>query len=236
MSDLEWNSVTVGEEELPQVSAEDLRNLAAELDPEDYDEPVQEFLRGVETITAAGELKQAATLLLQDEVDFSPELAALGVEPDMGLIDLLIAAGADVNAANAYGMPPLHLAARYGYGPVIDKLLVAGAKVTLKDRTGRVAADWAEDAALAARLSPPAPAAPDGFWGEADTPLPPEMEDADYVPQEGHNCHCGHHHGEGEDGCHCGCHHHAEGEDGCRCGCHHHGEQEGECGGCREDS
>lgn len=225
MSDLEWNSVTVGEDELPQVSVADLRNLAAELDPEDYDEPVQEFLRGVETITAADELKQAATLLLQDEVDFSPELAALGVEPDMGLIDLLIAAGADVNAANAYGMPPLHLAARYGYGPVIDKLLVAGAKVTLKDRTGRVAADWAEDAALASRLAPPAPEAPGDFiWGEEDTPLPPEIEDADYVPQEGHDCHCG---------CH---HHHTEGEDGCCCGGHHHGEQEGECGCCREDS
>lgn len=192
MSDLAWNSVTVGEEGLPRVSMDDLHELAARLDPDDYDEPVQDFLKELMQSTSADGLKQAATLLLQDEVDFSPELAGLGVEPDMGLIELLIAAGADVNAANAYGLPPLHLAARYGYVPIIDMLLAAGAKPALRDREGRLAADWAEDASLAARLSPP-------LTGEA-LPLPPEIEDADYVPDEGHECHCGHRHG---DACHC---------------------------------
>lgn len=193
MSDLAWNSVTVGEEELPHVSMDDLHELAAGLDPDDYDEPVQEFLKELMRAASADELKQAATLLLQDEVDFSPELAGLGVEPDMALIELLIAAGADVNAANAYGLPPLHLAARYGYAPIIDRLLAAGAKLSLKDRAGRLAADWAEDASLAARLAPP--------LREEDLPLPPEIEDADYVPDEGHECHCGHHrHG---DACQC---------------------------------
>ncbi len=200
MSDLAWNSVTVGEEELPHVSIDDLHELAAGLDPDDYDEPVQEFLKELMRAASADELKQAATLLLQDEVDFSPELAGLGVEPDMGLIELLIAAGADVNAANAYGLPPLHLAARYGYFPIIDMLLAAGAKLSLKDREGRLAADWAEDASLAARLAPPLSA--------DELPLPPEIEDADYVPDEGHECHCGHHHH--GDACQCHGKGHAE--------------------------
>ena len=197
MSDIEWNSVTVSEEDKPKVSVEDLRELAAELDPDDYDEPVQNFLAELMQVEDAEELKQAATMLLQDEVDFSPELAAMGVEPDEGLITLFIATGADVNALNPYGLSPLHVAARYNYAQIVDMLLMAGAKVTLRSQEGKFAVDYAEDAELKARL-----ALPSVF--DDDIPLPPEIEDAEYVPP--HECSCGHEHGH-DGSCSCSCGH-----------------------------
>ncbi len=196
MSDIEWNSVTVSDEDKPKVSMEDLRELAAELDPDDYDEPVQNFLAELMQAADAEELKQAATMLLQDEVDFSPELAAMGVEPDEGLITLFIATGADVNALNPYGLSPLHVAAMHNYPQIVEMLLMAGAKVTLRSQAGKFAVDYAEDAELKSRL-----ALPSVF--EDDIPLPPEIEDAEYVPP--HECSCGHDHGhDGSCGCSCG--------------------------------
>lgn len=190
MSDNEWNSVTIGDEEKPTVSVAELRELAADLDPDDYDEPVQEFLEELMQTDDLTDLRKASTLLLQDEVDFSPELAEMGIEPDMGLITLLIATGADVNALNAYGQSPLHLAAQYGYVAIVDALLAAGAKVTVRNHAGKFAADMTDDAELKARLAPPS-------LFDEDLPLPPEIEDADYVPpheEHGHDCDCGCHH------------------------------------------
>ncbi len=190
MSDNEWNSVTIGDEEKPVVSVADLRELAADLDPDDFDEPVQEFLEELMQTDDLTDLRKASTLLLQDEVDFSPELADMGIEPDMGLITLLIATGADVNALNAYGQSPLHLAAQYGYVAIVDMLLAAGAKVTVRNHAGKFAADMTDDAELKAKLAPPS-------LFDEDLPLPPEIEDADYVPpheEHGHDCDCGCHH------------------------------------------
>lgn len=190
MSDNEWNSVTIGDDEKPVVSVAELRELAADLDPDDFDEPVQEFLEELMQTDDLTDLRKASTLLLQDEVDFSPELAEMGIEPDMGLITLLIATGADVNALNAYGQSPLHLAAQYGYVAIVDMLLAAGAKVTVRNHAGKFAADMTDDAELKARLAPPS-------LFDDDLPLPPEIEDADYVPpheEHGHDCDCGCHH------------------------------------------
>lgn len=195
MSDLQWNSVTIEEDEKPRVSVEELRDMAADLDPDDFDEPVQEFLEELMRIDDPAELRQAATLLLQDEIDLSPDLAAMGVEPDEGLIILLLAVGADVNARNAYGQPPLHLAAHYGYETIVDRLLAAGANLRTRNVHGRFAAEVAATPSLAAKLEPP-------YHPEDDVPLPPEIEDADLDPEgdnghhHGHDCDCG-----GE--CHC---------------------------------
>ncbi len=203
MSDLAWNSITVEEEEKPRVELEELRDMARELDLDDFDDDVQNFLEELLRVEEIGELRQAATLLLQDEIDLSPELAAMGVEPDEGLITLLLACGADVAARNAYGQPPLHLAAQYGYEDIVDMLLAAGASIRQRNEKGQYAAALAATPELAAKLTPPP--AP----GEEDEdPLPPEIEDADY---EAHECSCGHGechcHGDGE--CHCGHDEHA---------------------------
>lgn len=207
MSDLQWNSVTIEEDEKPRVSVEELRDMAADLDPDDFDEPVQEFLAELMRCDDPAELRQAATLLLQDEIDLSPDLAAMGVEPDEGLIILLLAVGADVNARNAYGQPPLHLAAHYGYETIVDRLLAAGANLRTRNVHGRFAAEVAATPALAAKLEPP-------YHPEDDTPLPPEIEDADLDPEgdNGHHCTCGHHHHE----CTCG------GDCDGDCHCEHH--------------
>lgn len=211
MSDIGWNSVEIGEDEKPRVTAEDLREMLADIDPDDFDEPVQEFLTELEQGGDPEDLRRAATLLLQDEVDFSPELREAGIEPDEQLIALLLAVGADTNACNAYGEPPLHLAAKYGYAPIVEMLLAAGADVRAHNTRGQTAAQLAATPELAARLAPP----------QRDM-LPPEVEDADCEPEEerhcscGHECGCGHHHHEGSHECHCGCgHHHHEGDDCC---------------------
>ncbi len=209
MSDLAWNSVTVDEEEKPRVEMEELRDMARELDMDDFDEDVQNFIEELLRVEDAAELRQAATLLLQDEIDLSPELAAMGVEPEEALISLLLACGADVAARNAYGQPPLHLAAQYGYENIVDMLLTAGASIRQRNEKGQYAAQLAATPEVAARLQPPP--AP----GEEDeAPLPPEIEDADW--EEEHECTCGGHH-EGEHECHC----HEDGHE-CTCGGHHH--------------
>lgn len=207
MSDLQWNSVTIEEDEKPRVSVEELRDMAADLDPDDFDEPVQEFLEELMRCDDPAELRQAATLLLQDEIDLSPDLAAMGVEPDEGLIILLLAVGADVNARNAYGQPPLHLAAHYGYESIVDRLLAAGANLRTRNVHGRFAAEVAATPSLAAKLEPP-------YHPEDDVPLPPEIEDADLDPEgdngQHHHCTCGHDHHHGHDcdsGGECHCHH-----------------------------
>ncbi len=205
MSDLAWNSVTVEEDEKPRVEMEELREMARELDPDDFDEDVQNFLEELLRVEDVSELRQAATLLLQDEIDLSPELAAMGVEPEDGLISLLLACGADVAARNAYGQPPLHLAAQYGYEGIVDMLLAAGASIRQRNEKGQYAAALAATPELAARLQPPP--AP----GEEE-PLPPEIEDADWEPE--HECGCGCHHEDGHE-CHC----HGDGE--CHCGHSH---------------
>ena len=207
MSNTEWNSVTISNDEKPQVSMEDLRELAADLDPDDFDEPVQNFLDELMKADNTDELKKAATLLLQDEIDFSPELAAMGVEPDLDLITLLIATGADVNAHNPYGLTPLHVAAKYGYAPIVDMLLAAGAKVTVLSHNGKFPLDLATDEELKKAL-----ALPDVFEAE-ESPLPPELRELMREAESTHECSCGHDHE-----CTCG-HEHGEGD--CDCGhCH----------------
>lgn len=217
MSDIGWNSVEFGEAERPRVSAEDLHEMLVELDPEDFDEPVQEFLAELERGGDPEDLRRAATLLLQDEIDFAPELQAAGIEPDEQLIALLLAVGADPNASNAYGEPPLHLSARYGYGRIAEMLLAAGANPRVRNSHGSLAMELAADAELAAKLAPPMP----------EGALPPEIEDADWEPDgSGH----AHHHEHGE--CCCGGHHHEHGE--CCCGGHAHHHEHGECK-CKEN-
>ncbi len=219
MSDLTWNSLPLEEDEQPRVSLEDLREMARELDPDDFDEAVLNFLDELMSCDDVALLRQAATMLLQDEIDLAPELAAMGVEPEMALIELLLACGADTEARNAYGESPLHLAARYGYVEIVEMLLAAGAGIRRRNERGQLPADVAATPELIARLTPP-PAPGE----EEDIPLPPEIEDADWEPGE-HECCCGHEHGEE---CHCG-HEHHEGHD-CHCG-HHHGD-EGHGGSC----
>ncbi len=176
-----WNTIHIGRDERPQVTQHDIAAMIQELDPDDYDEAVQQFLEEVERGESPDTLKRAATLLMQDEVDLAPEFKEQGIEPDEKLIEVLLAIGADADAPNAYGEPPLHLAAKYGYRKIAEMLLLAGADIMRHNSRGQTAAQLAKTAELAELLSP-----------RHDTP-------------QTDGCSCGHHHGED---CHCD-HHHA---------------------------
>lgn len=216
MNSNEWNSVTVEDDEKPRVNMEDLRELAADIDPEDFDDDVQNFLEELMQAQNTDELSRAATLLLQDEIDFSPDMAEYGIEPDTDLIALLIACGADVNALNPYGKTPLHVAAGHGYVPVVEMLLAAGAKVTTLSHDGKFAVDCTDDETLKKMLALPNPL-------DDSATLPAEMAELMREAQ-GNNCTCGHDHA-------CDCHH---GED-CTCGqehtCHCQDGEDCTCGG-----
>ncbi len=191
------------------------RGLARDILADDYDEDVQSFLSELLSPSSqAGEfeLQRAATLLLQDEVDFSPELLQLGVQPDEELIELFIACGADVNARNSFGELPLVLAARYAYLDVVDLLLDAGADKAARNAHGQQAADVAATPELVERLLPddlrsnaPSEATeldatdylPSSAEDANEPPLPPFVEDADWGEADEsffapiHDCGCG---------------------------------------------
>lgn len=186
-----WNTIVLGKEERPQVRPQDLLALVQQLDPDDYDEAVQQFLEEFERGESPENLKRAATLLLQDEVDLAPELKEMDVQPDEKLIGVLLAMGADPDAPNAYGEPPLHLAARYGYVNIAQMLLLAGADPRRHNSRGQLAIELSNNAELRALLSPHAEETHDqhchcGCHG-ADGHGERDHCDGD--------CHCGHKHG-----------------------------------------
>ena len=57
----------------------------------------------------------------------------------------LIEAGATVDAPDAQGQTPLHLASWFGIEPVAPVLLLAGADLWAKDGTGRTPLEYALD-------------------------------------------------------------------------------------------
>lgn len=168
---------------------ENLRDAIAELDINEYDDAVQEFLREVQGPKPDSYiLGQAATLLLQDEIDFAPELAELDIEPDEELIMIFIAAGADVNARNAYGNTPLCIAAQNGYEEIVQILLEEGAKKEERNAKGQLPVDLASSPALIEALMPKGlrPLTEDGetaegfeLGGDNVEKLPDFIEDAD---------------------------------------------------------
>ncbi|MGD8454557.1 MAG: DUF2817 domain-containing protein [Phycisphaerae bacterium] len=91
----------------------------------------------------AGDLNRVAALLSatpdlvssRTAFDETPlHYAVLGRQG--GIVELLLAWGADVNAADWNGLTPLHIAAQSGDGKLIDALLLAGADVNAIDHNG----------------------------------------------------------------------------------------------------
>mmetsp|Transcript_40033 Transcript_40033/g.129604 ORF Transcript_40033/g.129604 Transcript_40033/m.129604 type:complete len:254 (-) Transcript_40033:140-901(-) len=107
-----------------------------------------EQARGDISITRASGI--AKLLIGRDGVDINARgLGARGLTPlhvaaergHPALVELLIKAGADLNAADGAGATPLHLAARAGQAKVVLSLLRAGADPSRIDADGRTARD-----------------------------------------------------------------------------------------------
>jgi len=71
------------------------------------------------------------------------ELLDQAWEGDAAVVELLLAAGADVDAKDEAGWTALHDAATRGYDDVVELLLVAGADVEAKSNTGWTALHYA---------------------------------------------------------------------------------------------
>jgi ankyrin repeat protein len=80
-------------------------------------------------------------------------LHAAAAGGDVRLCNLLIAAGADVDAKQHGGYTPLHEAAQSGNLEMVDAFLAAGADPILRDDEGRTAADLAAQQGHAAIAS-----------------------------------------------------------------------------------
>ena len=80
---------------------------------------------------------------------------------DLPSLRALLAAGADVNAANKSGQTALMVAAVMGHGEIVVSLIEAGADPHLRDRLGLTALEWAtrrgfpEVSRLLTKISPP---------------------------------------------------------------------------------
>ena len=62
---------------------------------------------------------------------------------NQAMVDYLLSAGADPNAAAFAGSTPLHVATQRGHHDIVERLVAAGANAEARDTGGRTAADWA---------------------------------------------------------------------------------------------
>jgi ankyrin repeat protein len=96
--------------------------------------------------------KSKVRLLLSDGINtnaktdygFTPLYFAVGKKGDPEIIEMLINFGASINVHNKNGITPLHYAA-WGTAEKIRILLNAGADITTKTNSGKVAFDLAKD-------------------------------------------------------------------------------------------
>ncbi|MFB9993533.1 ankyrin repeat domain-containing protein [Deinococcus oregonensis] len=111
-----------------------------------------------------GQGEVAAELLLRGANVHAVSANAMQVQPlhsavagnDLGLTQLLLAHGADVNAVQQDGFTPLMAAAQHGNAALVDLVLAAGADPAARTQEGRSAASIAEEeghSALAALLT-----------------------------------------------------------------------------------
>ncbi|MBL8921385.1 MAG: ankyrin repeat domain-containing protein [Myxococcaceae bacterium] len=118
--------------------------------------PPAEVTQGNQLIHDVAKTGSGATLkaLLQKEplllnvknVRGSTPLHLAAINPDPSAVEVLLAAGADVNAADEEGFTPLHMAAFHRQADYTLLLLEAGADVNAKTASGRTPLSMAEKA------------------------------------------------------------------------------------------
>jgi ankyrin repeat protein len=101
--------------------------------------PLVDAVRARDSATARKLLRESREAVKQIAVDGTTALHWAVYNDDADLVDRLVAAGADVNAANDYGATPLSQAAVVGNVRVIKRLLGAGADVESANADGQTA-------------------------------------------------------------------------------------------------
>lgn len=69
-----------------------------------------------------------------------------------GMVNDCLSRGADLNAQNANGRTPLHVAAAYGHEFVVVELVCAGADIMRVDKEGKKALDCAKNPVIQRKM------------------------------------------------------------------------------------
>ena len=101
------------------------------------DAPLVAAVKAADIDTVRALVDEQAVDVNQAEPDGATALHWAVHRNDVGLVDLLIAAGADVAAANRYGVQPISLAAENGNAAILAALLDAGADPTRRCRRAK---------------------------------------------------------------------------------------------------
>ena len=105
--------------------------------------PIHDAARNGDLAGVQAELDKGADLNAKDESGYTPLYGAVE-KGHKEVVELLIAAGADVNVKDGeWGETPLHLAADKGHKEVAELLITAGADVNAKDGGGDTPLDAA---------------------------------------------------------------------------------------------
>jgi ankyrin repeat protein len=102
------------------------------------DARLAQAVKNGDKVTTASLLQQKVDVN-SAEIDGTTALHWAVRADDLGLVDKLIAGGANVKVANRYGITPLHLASENGNAAMLEKLLKAGADVNEVGTEGETA-------------------------------------------------------------------------------------------------
>jgi ankyrin repeat protein len=97
------------------------------------------FMGHRQTVEALLELGADVSALSKNQMANQPLHAALAGKTDRGVVETLMALGADVNGRGGSGVRPLHLAASRGDGGLCELLIGQGADVAAKMDDGMTA-------------------------------------------------------------------------------------------------
>ena len=86
-----------------------------------------------------------AAFLIDNEADVNTSISSIFytalhfavIKNRLDILELLIQAGANINASDKHGRTPLILAAEFGYADIIQILLDSGANILIKNNDGK---------------------------------------------------------------------------------------------------
>lgn len=106
---------------------------------------LDEILQSTSDVLYPAELGDMPVSLNSSDSDGDTPLHVMVLRKDRYAVDVLIAAGANVNAVGDMGETPLHVAVAHGDEAIIRALLRAGARTDIRSEFGQTAAERAKE-------------------------------------------------------------------------------------------